>query len=744
LIAIDDPSWLAADKLRTPGGDAKALIALAHMDPVRAARWMVEARDDAPAIRPRTRAQQAAAAIAEAFVADPEVLEPALALRFLARFGHLLSADGVIEFAAQVGGRTTLAELAEAVRSARARAPHAVGLLRVAVDLALTGEDSVQAHALLTELGRGDPSLATVRFVHSARRRLPATGDPILRIALLSSFTIDPLVPYLDLHCRALRIDPAIYIAPFNTWDREMFGEGSGLARHEAQLVFLSVSLDDLLPELAGALSSDDLAARGAAAIDRILHAAERFLSWSSATLVVHGLHSTYRDPLGAAAARNAPGRSEVIADLNARLAAGLRRLPRAYLLDTSDVLIRRRHGALESPKMRHLASMRLGEDVLEDVASAYARFVAPVAGRTRKCVVLDLDNTLWGGIVGEDGPHGIRLGDTSPGSEFREFQRFLQSLSARGILLAINSKNNEGDALEVLRSHEAMVLREDAFSAIRINWETKTRNLVSIAEELNLGLDAFVFVDDNEKERALMRQTFPQVLTPELPRDPALYRETLESLPELHVLTITAEDQSRTRLYVERRQRETLRVASQTVDEYLHSLNMVVETENASDRTLSRIHQLFQRTNQFNLTARRYDAGVLAARSSEPGWRVYGTRVSDRFGDHGLVAAAVVQRANDAWRIESLVMSCRVIGYGVETALLARIAADARDEGARRLVGEFIPSTKNAPARDFYPRNGLAPAGGENNIERWECDLHKRAPAVPAWISTTRPAHGS
>ena len=744
LIAIDDLTWQAADKLHGIGGDPKALVALALLDPRRAARWMVEARDDAPAIRLRARAQQAATAIAEAFITDPEVMPPTVALRFLARFGHLLPADAAVEFAAQAGAHTTPSELADAVRSARGRAPHAVGLLRVAVDLALAGQENAHAHALLTELGRADASLSNVRFVHTARRRLPESGDPTLRIALLSSFTIDPLVPYLDLQCRSLRIEPSVYVAPFNTWDREMFGEGSGLARHDAQLVFLSVALDDLLPELAGALSAAECASRGAAAVDRILDAASRFLSWSSATLVVHGLHSTYRDPLGAAAGRNAPGRSEVIAELNGRLAAGLRRLPRAYLLDTPDVLVRRRQGALESPKMRHLASMRLGEEVLEDVARAYARFVAPVAGRTRKCIVLDLDNTLWGGIVGEDGPHGIRLGDTSPGSEFREFQRFLQSLTARGMLLALNSKNNAVDALEVIRSHEAMVLREDAFSAVRINWETKTSNIAGIAQELNLGLDAFVFVDDNEKERALMRQTYPQVLTPELPRDPALYRETLESLPELQVLSITEEDQSRTRMYVERRQRETLRVESQTVEEYLHSLDMVVETDEASERTISRIHQLFQRTNQFNLTARRYDAGVLATRMSEPAWRVYGTRVNDRFGDHGLVAAAVVQRVPGAWKIESLVMSCRVIGYGVETALLARIAADARESGAERLIGEFIPSAKNAPARDFYERNAFERTASENDIMQWQCDLATRAPVAPAWISSTSPAHGS
>ena len=742
-LTIDELPTLVADRMHT-SGDSRALVAFAALEPQRAAQWLLEAHGENAASRSRSRTKQAVALIADAFVEDPQRLAPALALAFFARFGHLLPADGVVEFASQLGARASQRELATVVRAARQLAPEAPGLLRVAVDLALAEQDAAEAHALLTQLGRCDSTMATMRFIHGARRRLPQTGDPALRIALLSSFTIDPLVPFLDLECRALRLEPSIYVAPFNTWDREMLGEGSGLARHDPQIVFLSVALDDLVPELAGAISASDLASAGHAAVDRILAAATQFVSWSPATLVVHALYSTHRDPLGTAAARYGPARSEVVAELNARLAAGLRGIPRAYLIDIADVLVRRRQGTVDNPKMRHLASMRLGEQVLEDVARACARFVAPVAGRTRKCIVLDLDNTLWGGIVGEDGPHGIRLGDTSPGSEFREFQRYLQSLATRGMLLAVNSKNNEGDALEVIRSHEAMVLREDAFSAMRINWESKTRNLLGIAEELNLGLDAFVFVDDNEKERALMRQTFPQVLTPDMPRDPALYRETLENLPELQTLTITEEDQSRTRLYVERRQRETLRVASQTLEEYLRSLEMVVETERASERTLSRIHQLFQRTNQFNLTTRRYDPGVLAARAAAPTWRVYTTRVSDRFGDHGLVAAAVVQCTEHAWNVENFVMSCRVIGYGVETALLARIAAEARECGARHLVGEFIPSTKNAPARDFYARNGFRPDSDEKGIERWRRDLADGGPATPEWIATARQPHGA
>lgn len=741
LPSVDDLALALAERAQRGAATGAALLALAAMAPRLAAQWLLEHAADGTTV---SRAQLASvlATIAESFVNAPDLLTREESLRLLARYGHLLPHESASEFVAAIRSDRADKELAAAIRASleRARTP---ALIRAAAELAIAAEEHDSARDLLAQLGEADGSLAAMQFVHTARRRLPKTAHPETRIALLSSFTIDPLVPYVDHECRSLKLEPTFFVAPFNTWDREMLGGGSALERFDPQIAFVSVAADDVLPELASAPSASDLASAGAAAVDRILNAASRFLSWSRGVLVVHSLYSAFRDPLGPASSRDGRSRSEIIAELNARLAEGLRALPRAYLLDLTDVLARRRGGAIDHPKMRHLASMRLGDQVLGDVGRSYARFVAPCMGRTRKCVVLDLDNTLWGGIVGEDGPNGIRLGHTSPGSEFREFQQYLLSLTRRGILLAVNSKNNEADALEVFRSHESMILRESAFSAMRINWESKANNLLSIAEELNLGLDAFVFVDDSEKERALMRQALPQVLTPEMPRDPALYRELLEGLPELHVLTVTDEDRTRTQQYAERRQREHLRITASTLDDYLRSLDIAAEVDLASDRTLPRVHQLFQRTNQFNLTNRRYELGTLTQRATDGEWRVYFSKVSDRFGDHGLVATAVVQFVDDACVIENLVMSCRVIGYGVEDALLARVEADARRAGARWLVGEFRPSPKNAPARDFFARHKFAADGDASDGQRWRRELAGEPMAVPSWI-TVRATHGA
>jgi FkbH-like protein len=473
----------------------------------------------------------------------------------------------------------------------------------------------------------------------------------------------------------------------------------------------------------------------GETAVDRILVAAKQFAGWSDAALVVHSLLSVHRDPNGILEGRGQMGRGSWLERLNARLADGLQALPRAFFLDMNDVLLRRSGGALDNPKMRHMAAMRLCGPVVGEVARAYTRYIAPVKGLTRKCVVLDLDNTLWGGIVGEDGPHGIRLGGTSPGSEYQEFQRYLQALTGRGFLLAVNSKNNPDDALEVIRSHEGMILREDAFSAMRINWRPKPENMLGIAEELNIGVDSLIFLDDNPHERELMRRALPQVLTPDLPADPSLYKATVEALPQLQKLAITDEDRTRTQMYQAKRQREQTRVSAGSLEDYLESLDIIVTIGQVDEASLPRVHQLFQRTNQFNLTTRRYAVAELEAVAQDRACRLYTLRARDRFGDHGLVATALVRSEADAWRVDSFLMSCRVIGYGVETALLATLSEDALAAGVNKLIGEYIETAKNAPARDFYSRHGFSQLDTRDGVTRWVASLTGASKTLPPWI---------
>lgn len=710
-----------------------SLRALVAIDPEAAFRWVLEA-DLADSNLDREIVSLFSPAI-EALAGRKEQSE--LLGRIGTELSGCLSATQVVRIAQalQAGGDSGLSH--RLVDEALERMPTDSSLLRERANRAVR-ESDVEGHVWLSRLARSESGAANALRVFRSRSKLPEPDRPQIRAALLSSFTIDPVVPHLDLELRALDLVPEIYVAPFDTWEREVLDPASGLRAYEPEIVFLSISIDDLAPELAGAPDAEALTEIGEQALDRVLSAVRNFVGWSNVPLVVHSFHSAYSGPLGILEGRAGTSRSRWLAALNAALADGLAEFPRAYLLDMTELLLRRSDGSVDNPKMRHMGGMRLGEGVTSEVARAYTRYAAPLVGKTRKVVVLDLDNTLWGGVVGEDGPHGIKLSVHGPGSEFQEFQRYLLGLTEQGVLLAINSKNNAEDAWEVIRGHEGMILREEHFSAARINWQPKPENLMEIAAELNLGVDSLIFVDDNPNERERVRQFLPQVLVPELPLDSALYRQTIEALPELQRLEATLEDQQRVALYREKKERETARESVGSVAEYLETLDIHVDIAQVDASTLPRVHQLFQRTNQFNTTTRRYEVGELEQASADPDTHLYTLRARDRFGDHGLVAVALARTAEGGatWCVDSFLMSCRVIGYGIETALLSVLDEDARAAGANRIRGEYIPTAKNPPVAELFVSHGFEETASEEPPRLFERMLDDEPINRPDWLT--------
>jgi FkbH-like protein len=664
---------------------------------------------------------------------------PWLAANVLRRHRQELSPEALSALFAAIGFDLD-ADQRSALDAALHRFPENLAILRYAINVALRASDLPRLGQLLPRLAAADSSPATTGYVSRLYRELLDSSGPRIRIAIASSFTVDHLVPYVDVACRAVGLVPEIYVAPFNSWATDVIDEASALRRFEPDVLFISVAIDDLIPQLSRCIGSEELEQAGVTALERVMHVARHFTSWAAGkTLVVHSFHSAFSRPRGLREGRSEPSRAEWLARVNGHLAEALRELPSTFLLDVSAAAQDRGGSLSDNPKLRHIAAMRLPPPALAGIADAYARYAVSVKGLTKKCVVVDLDNTLWGGVVGEDGKDGIRLARTSQGSEFVELQEFLRALAERGVLLAVNSKNNPDDALEVIQTHEAMVLREEMFSAVRINWKPKHENMVSIAQELNIGLDSLVFVDDNPDEREQMRQLLPQVLTVDLPRDPTLFRSVLEKLPQLQTLSVTAEDTQRVEQYRTTRLREQAKQTSTSVDEYLQSLEIETEILPASKSTAARIVQLFAKTNQFNVTTRRYDTSNVERFVGDPAFRLWTLSSRDRFGDHGLVAVALV-RVDSSWTIDSFLMSCRVIGYGIETALMAFISQRAAAACVAELNGEFVESKKNAPARDLFERHGFAlKERGTDGVERWRLDLRLGSvPSVPAWITLT------
>ncbi len=319
-----------------------------------------------------------------------------------------------------------------------------------------------------------------------------------------------------------------------------------------------------------------------------------------------------------------------------------------------------------------------------------------------KKCLVLDLDNTLWGGVVGEDGIDKLQLSLTPPGSGFLAFQQAILDHYHRGVMLAINSRNNPEDALHVLRTHPNMILKEQNFAAMLINWNDKAQNLRELSEELNIGLDAMVFLDDDPTNRLLVRALLPEVETPDLPTDSADYARFLHSQNYFPAKAITDEDKMRGNLYVTERLRKEQEKQFRDADEFLESLKLELICSEDDDSSVARLAQLTEKTNQFNTHKRPLTEDEVRSYMTSPVHHVFHGRLLDAFGDYGIVTFALVEERGEEWHIEQLLMSCRVFGRGVEQAFFSYIADRARSSGAKRLTVSFVETLKNVPAKTF------------------------------------------
>jgi len=379
----------------------------------------------------------------------------------------------------------------------------------------------------------------------------------------------------------------------------------------------------------------------------------------------------------------------------------------------------------------------RSKQEVAPAIAPTYgdlvARLLAAGAGRSYKCLVLDLDNTLWGGVIGDDGLNGIVLGQGSAlGEGFVAVQEYAKDLARRGVILAVCSKNDEANALEPFDRHPDMVLKRSDIACFRANWDDKVANIRAIAADLNIGIDSLVFLDDNPFERNLVRERLPMVAVPEVPDDdPALVPRVLADAGYFESLGLTDEDRQRTLQYQENRARAALQASATDLEGYLRSLEMRLIWNRFDAVSQQRVVQLINKTNQFNLTTRRYTDADVAAIMADP--RAFGMhmRLLDRFGDNGIIAIVIGRLGEDgALAIDTWLMSCRVLGRQVEAVTLNLVAAQAKALGATRLVGDYIPTAKNGMVRDHYKKLGFdVVCEAEDGSSRAVLDLAYFAP---------------
>ena len=375
------------------------------------------------------------------------------------------------------------------------------------------------------------------------------------------------------------------------------------------------------------------------------------------------------------------------------------------------------------SPPQWNMAKLPFGDAYVPLYAEHVARLVGALRGKSRKCLVLDLDNTLWGGVIGDDGLEGIRIaqGD-AVGEAYLSVQTLALALRQRGIVLAVASKNTDEVARGPFRQHPEMLLREDHIAVFQANWTDKATNIRAIAEALSFGLDALVFLDDNPMERDLVRRELPQVGVPELPDDPALYARVLAAAGYFEALGFSEEDRQRADFYRDNARRLQLQAQATDLDGYLASLQMVITFRPFDATGRTRIAQLINKSNQFNLTTRRYTETEVAELEHDRNCFTLQVRLTDTFGDNGMICAIICRQRDDSWEIDTWLMSCRVLGRGVEDMVLRELLLHARARGLRRLVGVYRPTERNAMVRDHYARLGFEQTGADpDGTTIWE-----------------------
>ena len=458
---------------------------------------------------------------------------------------------------------------------------------------------------------------------------------------------------------------------------------------------------------------------------DAFASALETFLASSSAPVIVNSLPSAVAPQVGIHDLHHPDGASFLVHSVNRRLQELAARHPRLVLIDADLALAHIAPVHRSDPKFWFYGRLPYSGPATSALAKAMAQALAAPRKAPVKVLALDLDDTLWRGIYGEQGL-GVECGDDFPGNAFKAFQHECLRLKSQGLLLTILSKN-DADVLRVFDEHPGLALRREDFVAHRINWSPKPDNIRALSRELDLGLDSFLFLDDSPHEREAMRRLAPEVHVPELPGDAALRPQFLRTLPSLWPAQVTAEDRERTELYAVQLKGRALQKQAASLEDYLAGLEQRLTVAPLTAAGVPRIAQMHARTNQFNLTTLRLSEGEISAMiGDESGYCVMQGRLADRFGDHGVVICAIAKLDGRRASVLSLLMSCRVIGREVETAFLGAVLRHLGERGIDEVDGRFVPTSKNGPARDFYRKAWFAegaPADDEGQTWLWYMD---------------------
>ncbi len=538
------------------------------------------------------------------------------------------------------------------------------------------------------------------------------TGLKKIKVSLLSDTASQLLVQAICGYGYEYSYDLDIFEADFNQIDRQIMDYSSELYEHEADITIIYESSHKLLSKF-NKLPADqkkDFAENHIEHLDMLI----KTLSAKLKTKIIYLNLAEINDTVYGNYA-NKLNNSFVFQQrkFNYLLMEKAAETPELFICDLSAIQNLYGKKQLFSPSIYINTEMVLSIDILPKVAHGILSIVAAMNGRMNKCIILDLDNTTWGGIIGDDGIENIQVGTLGIGKAFTELQYWVKSLQQRGIIIAVCSKNTESVAKEPFEKHPDMVLRLDDIAVFVANWENKADNIRQIQSILNIGFDSMVFLDDNPFERNIVRDNIPGICVPELPQDPAEYLQYLYSLNLFETIAVSNEDAERTKLY----QTESKRVIQQqkftNEDDFLKDLNMLSIVEPFNKFNTPRVAQLSQRSNQFNLRTVRYTDADIEALATDNDSYTFSFTLEDKFGDNGLICVIILKKENDTTLfIDTWFMSCRVLKRGMEHFVLNTIANFAKDNGFSIVKGEYIPTAKNEMVKDHYKNLGFEESG--------------------------------
>ena len=555
-----------------------------------------------------------------------------------------------------------------------------------------------------------------------------------LKIAILRSYTLEMMEPILKMRLLLEGYKPEFLFGDYNHFVQEILDTASPLYHFKPDVILIMARIEELLPNFIedfGKKTFQEWESAIQAMVQQLCTLAETIERNLPSQILFQNIAPPINPYWGIYDVQDPQGQTYLVYRFNQLFAQQLQDKKSTFVWDFDRFLQQMGYNTIYDPKIWYLSKNPFRQSSYPAIVDDLLKYLLSIVGKGKKCIVLDLDNTLWGGIAGEDGIEGIALGHDYPGSCYRDFQKGLSRLYNRGIILAINSKNNEDDALDIIDNHPYMILRRKHFAAIQINWYDKVSNLKALAQDLNIGIDSMIFIDDSPVECELVRQHCPECEVVCLPEKIYLIPHVLNSLPGIENIKLTNEDRKKGSMYRAQVARKQLERSFGNMDDFLKGLDIEVAIEPATNFSIPRISQLTQKTNQMNLTTRRYTEANIQTFTNDPNSFLFSVSSRDRFGDNGIVGVFILKIHGEECRIDTFLLSCRVIGRNIEQSMIAFIADFAKKQGAKALVGEYLPTAKNQPAAGMYKNFHLK----EVSDTLFTADLEQQEFDFPSYI---------